>query len=169
MESVRLDPELAARLKSAAASCRVTLFCALLAVLKAVLTLRTGGRDVVALSPIWNRSTEDRERLVGWAADMTAVRTDCGGDPSFRELARRVQRGVLDDMHHSRTPFEELVRRLSPELYGRFAPQGARSSPWPPHGGTIWTCPESGPPCSRSRWISGPWASAWIAWKATGT
>ena len=124
MESVRLDPELAARLKSAAASCRVTLFCALLAVLKAVLTLRTGGRDVVALSPTWNRSTEDRERLVGWAADMTAVRTDCGGDPSFRELARRVQRGVLDDMHHSRTPFEELVRRLSPELYGRFAPRG---------------------------------------------
>ncbi|HEX6747477.1 MAG TPA: amino acid adenylation domain-containing protein [Longimicrobium sp.] len=91
-----------------------TLFMTLLAAFSLVLGRLAGHDDVVVGTPIAGRTRAETERLIGLFLNSLAMRTDLGGDPSFRELLRRVRRTTLDAYAHQDVPFELLLAELQP-------------------------------------------------------
>jgi len=92
----------------------VTLFIALLAAFKVLLLRHTGQTDLVVGTAVSDRFTSDTEDLIGYLANTLVLRTDVSGDPTFRELARRVRDVTLDAHEHRDMPFERLVQEIRP-------------------------------------------------------
>ncbi|MET0399317.1 MAG: non-ribosomal peptide synthase/polyketide synthase [Longimicrobiaceae bacterium] len=91
-----------------------TLHMTLLAVFAALLARYTGAEDVAVGSPVANRDTEEARALVGLFVNTVVLRVDLSGDPSFRELLRRVRAASLEAYSHAGLPFEKLVEALRP-------------------------------------------------------
>jgi amino acid adenylation domain-containing protein len=92
-----------------------TLFMVLLAAFNALLARYTGEQDIIVGSPIANRGLPELEPLVGFFVNTLALRTDLSGDPTFRELLRRVREVALESYAHQDLPFERIVADLRPE------------------------------------------------------
>ena len=56
-----------------------------------------------------NRNRPGTDALIGPLANTVILRTDLGGDPSPREVMRRVRATTLAAFTHQDLPFEELV------------------------------------------------------------
>jgi aspartate racemase len=93
----------------------VTLFVTLLAALKILLMRYTGQEDILVGTPIANRNRPEIEELVGFFVNTLVMRTDLSGNPTYRELAQRVQDAALGAYAHQDLPFEKLVLDLNPE------------------------------------------------------
>ncbi len=92
-----------------------TLFMTLFAAFQTLLHRYSGQEDIVVGSPIANRNRGEIEGLIGFFVNMLALRTDLSGDPTFRELLRRVREVSLGAYAHQDMPFEKLVEALQPE------------------------------------------------------
>ncbi|MFF7457092.1 amino acid adenylation domain-containing protein [Kitasatospora sp. NPDC008115] len=92
----------------------VTPFMTLLAAFQVLLHRYTREEDVVVGVPVANRGRPEVERLIGYFANMLALRTDLSGAPSFRELLARVRPVCLGAFAHQELPFERLVEELHP-------------------------------------------------------
>jgi amino acid adenylation domain-containing protein len=90
----------------------VTLFMTLLASFQALLSRYSGQDDIVLGTPIAGRNRPEIEPLIGDFINMLAIRTDAGGDPSFRELLKRVKEVALTAFDNQDLPFESLVEQL---------------------------------------------------------
>ncbi|HYW08682.1 MAG TPA: amino acid adenylation domain-containing protein, partial [Longimicrobium sp.] len=110
-----LPAGLATSLKALARREGVTPFILLLAAFQAVLGRWSGQDDVVVGTPIANRTRRELEPLVGLFANTLALRADLGGNPTFRELLKRVRETTLDAYAHQDLPFEKLVEELRVE------------------------------------------------------
>ena len=93
----------------------VTPFMILLAAFKLLLHRYSGQEDIVVGSPIANRNRTELERIIGLFVNTLVLRTDLSGDPSFRELMKRVRETAAGAYSHQETPFERLVQELVPE------------------------------------------------------
>ena len=92
-----------------------TLFMTMLAGFQALLHRYTGQEDIVVGSPIANRNHLEVEGIVGFFVNTLVLRTDLSGDPTFRELLRRVRDVTLKAYEFQDLPFEKLVEELSPD------------------------------------------------------
>jgi hypothetical protein len=90
----------------------VTLFMTLLAAFKTLLHRYTGQEDIIIGSPIANRNRVEFEQLIGFFVNTLVLRTDLAGNPSFRELLRRVREVALGAYAHQDLSFEQLVESL---------------------------------------------------------
>jgi myxalamid-type nonribosomal peptide synthetase MxaA len=81
----------------------------------AVLAARHAGQDEVVVGvPAPARSGPRRERAIGPLANTLVLRLDLGGDPTFRELAGRVEAAWREAEAHQTVPFGQLVTELQP-------------------------------------------------------
>ncbi|MEE9385054.1 MAG: MupA/Atu3671 family FMN-dependent luciferase-like monooxygenase [Nannocystaceae bacterium] len=91
-----------------------TFFMVLLAAFNVLLYRYTGQEDLIVGTPIANRTSPETEPLIGFFANTLALRTELGGQPSFRELLRRVKTACLEAYAHQDLPFQKLVEVLRP-------------------------------------------------------
>ena len=87
----------------------------LLAAFKTLLYRYSGQEAIVVGSPIAGRNRAEVENLIGLFVNTLVLRTDFSGNPSFRELLRRVRTVCLGAYAHQDLPFEKLVEELQPE------------------------------------------------------
>jgi hypothetical protein len=89
-----------------------TRFMVLLGALK-VLLHYYGKRDEVAVGiNVANRNRREIEAVIGFFVNTLVLRTDLSGDPSFRELLRRVREVALGAYAHQDLPFDRLAAAL---------------------------------------------------------
>jgi len=93
----------------------VTLFMTLLAAWQTFLCCYTGLDQIVVGTPATNRSCAETEKLIGLFVNTLVLRGDLSGNPSFRQLLRRVREMCLGAYAHQDLPFERLVEELRPE------------------------------------------------------
>ena len=87
----------------------------LLASFQALLARYTGQEDIVVGSPIAGRIHKEVEGLIGFFVNSLVLRTDLGGDPSFRHLLARVRDVCQGAFAHQDLPFEKLVEEIQPQ------------------------------------------------------
>jgi len=118
----RLPRELSRGLQELSDQEEATLFMAMLAGFQALLARYSGQDDVVVGSPIAGRQRPELESLIGFFVNTLVLRTSLSGDPSFRELLRRVREVCLTAYAHQDVPFEKLVQELQPERTASLSP-----------------------------------------------
>src|SRR5271155_6041254 len=89
-----------------------TLFMTLLAAFNVLLRGYTGEDDLIVGTPVANRNRLEIEGLIGFFVNALVLRTDLSGDPTFREVVRRVRKICVDAYGHQDLPFERLVEEL---------------------------------------------------------
>jgi acyl-CoA synthetase (AMP-forming)/AMP-acid ligase II len=90
----------------------VTLFMTLMAALKTLLHCYTGVDDLRVATDVANRNRPGTERLFGPIANTVILRTSLRGDPSAREVIRRVRAATLGALANQEIPFEAVVEAL---------------------------------------------------------
>ncbi|MDA0322658.1 MAG: amino acid adenylation domain-containing protein [Verrucomicrobia bacterium] len=86
-----------------------TLFMSLLTGFFILVHRYTGLQDFLVGSATAGRPRPEMQKIVGFFADTVLLRADVSGQPTVRELLRRVRSTVIDAMNHSDVPFERLV------------------------------------------------------------
>ena len=100
----------------------VTLFMTLLAAFNTLLFRYSGQEDLVVGSPIAGRNRAETEHLIGFFVNSLPLRTKLSGNPTFRELLKRVKETALGAYAHQDLPFEKIVDWAQPQRSLSFAP-----------------------------------------------
>ena len=116
------DAELAENLKRFSRREQTSLFTVFATVLNTLLYRYTGQDDILLGVPIADRDRPEIQPLVGFLIDTHVLRTDLSGNPAFRELMSRVQRGVAGVYSHRAAPFDEVVKAVRPERNLSYSP-----------------------------------------------
>ena len=92
-----------------------TLFMMLLTAFKLLCYRFTNQEKITIGSPIAGRNRAELEQLIGFFVSNLVLHTDLSGNPSCRELLRRVRQVALEAYTNQDIPFEKLLEELQPE------------------------------------------------------
>jgi alpha-ketoglutarate-dependent taurine dioxygenase len=115
IESVKIGEEVSRGIREMSRGEGVTVFMTMLAGLNVLLHRYSGETDIVVGTDIANRTRGETEGLIGFFINHLVMRTEVGGDPTFRELLRREREVALGAYAHQDLPFEKLVEELQME------------------------------------------------------
>jgi amino acid adenylation domain-containing protein len=90
-----------------------TLFMTLLSVLKVLLLRCSGRHDVVVGTSVANRRRIETDRVVGPFFNRVPLRTNLSGNPTMREVIRRVRETCLEAHTHDDIPIIKIAEALS--------------------------------------------------------
>lgn len=114
-ERIELPRQLTDALKEFSNSEGATFFVTMLAAFQVLLARYSGQEDIVVGSNFGNGGHSDTEALIGFFSNMVVCRTQLDGDPTFREVVRRVRKTTLEANRNQDLPFESLVEALAPK------------------------------------------------------
>jgi amino acid adenylation domain-containing protein len=109
---VQVPAEVGAALGALGQTEGATLFMVLAASFQVVLARHTGQEDIALGTAVANRDRAELEPLIGFFVNQVVLRTDLAGDPSFREVVRRVRQVCLDAYAHQDVSFEQVVEAV---------------------------------------------------------
>jgi len=109
-----LSKELSKSLKALSHEGEATLFMVMLSIFNILLFRYSGQDDILVGTPIANRNRAELENLIGFFVNTLVIRTDCSGNPSFKQLLKRVHKTAVEAFAHQDVPFEMLVDELQP-------------------------------------------------------
>jgi hypothetical protein len=115
---VRLPPAVGEAVGALVAAERCTLFVVMLTAFAVLLTAHAGEQEILIGTPAANRPRPETANLIGLFVNMIVIRADLRGEPSYRELLRRIQATVLNGFD-AQVPFENVVADLRPQRHGR--------------------------------------------------
>jgi hypothetical protein len=93
----------------------VTLFMTLLTVFEILLHSWSNQEDIIIGTPVIGRYHAETQKIIGFFINTLVLRTDLSGNPTFRELLKRVKQVTLEAYDHQDVPFEKLVEELQPK------------------------------------------------------
>jgi len=111
--TVELDPDLAARLKTAAAARHDTLFMIMTGAYHILLAKYSGEEDIVVGTPFACREVLKEEPVAGMFANTLALRTHPSAGMKVSEYLDSVRKLVLEAFEHGAFPLQKLINRLS--------------------------------------------------------
>jgi amino acid adenylation domain-containing protein len=114
-----LDASTAKGLETIAARERATPAMAFLTLTAVLLHRLSGASDLVIGLPVDDRARADVADVVGLFAKLLPIRIDAAGDPSSRELLRRVRRATLDAYRNRDLPLGRMLRELRLDIDGQ--------------------------------------------------
>ncbi|HKX31380.1 MAG TPA: amino acid adenylation domain-containing protein [Blastocatellia bacterium] len=114
-ERIEINQGLCEGLKRLSRREGATLFMVLMAAFKVVMMRYSGEEDVSLGTAIANRTRREVEPLIGFFINTLVMRTDLGGNPSFKELIKRERAAALGAYAHQEVAFEKLVEEINPE------------------------------------------------------
>ena len=80
-----------------------------------LLSRYTGQNDICLGMSVANRASKEAEALIGPLENTLVLRTQLGGNPSFRRLLAEVRETTFAALVHHDLPFERLVEELQPD------------------------------------------------------
>ena len=110
-----LSKTLTEQLKALSRQEGVTLFVTLLAAFQTLLFRYSGQDDFAVGTPITGRNHAEIQDLIGCFENKLVLRSDLGGNPTFRELLKRVRELTLGAYERHDLPFEKLLQDIKPE------------------------------------------------------
>lgn len=90
----------------------VTMYTLLLSAFYTLLHVYSGQEDLIVGSPLACRNDAARENVVGYFVNPLPLRSNLGGNPSFRSYVSRVKQVVLGALSHQDLPLPVLAQRL---------------------------------------------------------
>ena len=122
MESLVLNRELAAELRSLAARSKTTLSNVLLALFKLLLFHWTRQDEICVGMSIAGRNHPDLENVLGFFVNVLPIRTKLSADMEFDELLGQVAQSTFEALEHQDYPLDLLVQKFNPNRYGNRQP-----------------------------------------------
>ncbi|MFJ8747332.1 amino acid adenylation domain-containing protein [Embleya sp. NPDC127516] len=117
-----IDPDLLRSVEKVAAQADTTVSMVMHSALGVLLYHLGCGDDVPIGAPIAGRTDEELRDLVGFFVNTWVLRVDLSGNPTFRELLRRVRDRSLAAYDNQDMPFERLVELLNPDRSTAYDP-----------------------------------------------
>ncbi len=111
----QLSSGLAKQLQELAQEEGTTMFMALLAGFQLLLSRCSGQDDISVGTPVANRGQAILDNLIGFFVNTLVMRTDLSGNPTYRQLLRRVRETCVGAYDHQDLPFDKLVDVLQPQ------------------------------------------------------
>ena len=99
-----------------------TPFMNLLAIFNVLLHSYTNQLDIVVGTDDAGRNHAELEHLIGFFINHLVLRTDLSGNPTFRDIIRRVREMMLGAFAHQDMPFDKLVELLRPDREAGHSP-----------------------------------------------
>jgi amino acid adenylation domain-containing protein len=91
-----------------------TVYATMLAAFEILIHRYTSQTDLVLGTGIANRRAPESEGLIGMLVNNVVLRTDLSGNPTVREVIRRVRETVLGAFENQDVPFERVVDAVRP-------------------------------------------------------
>ena len=115
LEEFELNGHLTAAVRQLAVDNQVTISTVLFTAFAVLLNRYTSRGDFLIGMPVENRQHRELDDAIGFFANTLALRMDCTGDPTLRELLRRVRDTVVGAIENEQFSFSQLVNLLQPE------------------------------------------------------
>jgi amino acid adenylation domain-containing protein len=107
-----LPSELAEAIRGLSRRENVTLFVTMFIGFQILLHRHTGQTDLIIGTAVANRTRPETEAVIGMLANTLPLRSDLAGDPTFRELLKRIREVVREALEYQALPFEAIVEDL---------------------------------------------------------